>query len=498
MADDGNIADILDALSPVKGDVDEAATDRAGTMAKLLGPAPEPKWYEAQNNVPPPPTSQNGNPLPPGLNSRQAPPQEAPQTPAVPAGVTPSGSPSKPDPSTLATSNTGTINLMQNDYARASQDVQNEAAQPDEATVTAPLERQRVTAQQRQVELQNPYDPKTGKMLDEYKPSFGQRFMRGVAGLARGGVLGAVDPSIAGVGNYGAPNKQYGIDQTQAAGRVAGADQQLKLAQDNWKAQNERLKQIATDRRALATTGKDVTGAAVAQQGVPIDQQKADADTKRADDAGRPKNYEEAVIAANTETDPTKRAALMAAAQQMKDTELRKFAAQRPAGERPSAQLQQYGDWKAAFTRDNKRAPTAAEIQDYTRRSGKVDPGAPEEVGAIVAQAMDAKQKYANSLRPQEDGTYLDRSTYKPVTAQQFQTQIDKLGRSDPNVKLAKKGYTIDETGQVVKIVAPASTPAATPPPAPAGATDRVYAADGKTLLGHMVKGKYVALKAGR
>lgn len=272
MANDAVYADLLDALSPVSKagiDPDEARTDRAGTMAKLMGDPPQPKWYEQAQNEPP--VSPNGNALPPGLNSRQA-----PSAPAVPAGVTPTG-----DPSTLPQSNTGTINLMQSDYARASQDVQNEASQPDEATVTAPLERQRVSALNRQVELQQPYG-QDGKLLPEYKPSFGQRFMRGVQGFTRGGVLGVADPTVAGVPSYGAPNKYLGMDQQQAAGRVAGADQQLKNAQENWKATSDRLKQIATERRALAATGKDVTGAAEAQQKIPIEQQRVDAESQTA------------------------------------------------------------------------------------------------------------------------------------------------------------------------------------------------------------------------
>jgi hypothetical protein len=278
MANDAVYADLLDALSPLKSagiDPDEARVNPQAAMAKLNPEQPKP-WYMAQNDAPQQPgTSPNGNALPPGLQSRT----DAPAEPAaVPATVTPSG-----DPKTLASSNTGVINLMQQDYARASQDVQNEARQPDLSAVTAPLEQQRVSAQRRQVELENPYDPKTGKLLEEYKPTFGQRLMRGVEGFARGGVLGAVNPEMTGAKAYGAPNKFLAIGQQQAAGRVAGTDQQLKQAADAWKATNDRLKQIATERRALATTGKDVTGAAEAQQKLPIEQQKADADSTNAE-----------------------------------------------------------------------------------------------------------------------------------------------------------------------------------------------------------------------
>lgn len=359
MADDGTLADLLPALSPLTAaglDPDEARLDRAGTMEKLLGPAPEPAWYEQAQNDAPPQLSPNGNKLPQGLGSRQA-QQDAPAAPvapttptgATPGGVTPTGNP-KPD---LATSNAATIGQMQQDYTRSSQDVQNEAAQPDEDTVLAPLERQRVSAQARQVELQNPYDPKTGKMLDEYKPNFGTRMMRLAGAVYKGGVLGAADPAAAGATPYGAPNKQLAIDQAQAAGRVAGADQQLQVKKQAWEDQSKRMQQIVKDRQALATTGKDVTGASTQQQQVPIDQQKADTESQKEQDSLIPKNYEETVVAANRETDPVKKQQLMAAAEQMKTTELKKFAAQRPAGERPSAELQRYEDLHSAAVREN-------------------------------------------------------------------------------------------------------------------------------------------------
>lgn len=354
-------ADLLDSLSPLSArglDPDEAAADRAGTMAKLLGPTDSPKanWYdppaeEAQNNPPPRPgISQNGNPLPPGLQVRQpgvptpdsppigsgAPsasstdgtlfgspnelqPKAAVPTGATPGGVSPSGSPKPADMTGASAASTalgqsygrkllqpadgGQVTAAPDDPTTASpswadlqrrnvmsgltnldksdQNLQTMQAQPDLATATAPLEQQRVNAQTRQVELQNPYDS-NGKLLPEYKPSFGQRLMRGVAGFARGGVIGAVDPAIAGVGDYGAPNKELAIDQTQAAGRVAGADQQLKNASDNWKAASDRAKAQAVEQRANATSRGQLSTEITNQEKVPIDQQNADSETAKA------------------------------------------------------------------------------------------------------------------------------------------------------------------------------------------------------------------------
>lgn len=285
MADDAVYSDLLEALSPLTAagiDPDEARMDRAGTMAKLMpDDDAQPSWadkarqdYEDQQQqaapaptpapaqddstpAPAPQLSPNGNPLPPGLNSRQPQP-----TPAIPASVTPTGDASTPS---LADRNSKSIGIMETNLQRASQDVQNEAAQPDLAAQTRVLEQQRVNAQRRQVELENPTDPKTGKMRDEYKPTFGQRIMRGVKAFGTG------VPA-----DYGAPNKEYGYDKQQAADRVAGTDQQLANAAANYKATSERLAKVASDRRAVATTGKDVTGASIAQQDIPIKQEQAD------------------------------------------------------------------------------------------------------------------------------------------------------------------------------------------------------------------------------
>ena len=140
------------------------------------------------------------------------------------------------------------------------------------------LEQQRVNA----ARPINPYDPQTGKLVDDYKPSFGQRFMRGVAGYAKGGVVGAINPAAVGAKAYGDPNKNYDNDLRMQQGRITGADQQLSNAAANYKATSERLAKIASERRALGAMGKDVTAASNQQQQIPIDKQKADADTARA------------------------------------------------------------------------------------------------------------------------------------------------------------------------------------------------------------------------
>jgi len=283
MADDSQFADMLDSLSPLTKygiDPDQARLDRSGTMAKLFPPDASalPSWMnQDQGSTPATPA--------PTITGRMQPPTQAPTAApmqaAIPASVTPSGDQTKPS---LAAGNAATIGQMEQDYTKASQDVNNEASQPGIDTTTAALEAQRA----KDAAPVSAYDPQTGKLLAPYKPSFGQRLARGAEGVLRGGiftpqaVLGAIDPAAVGGTGYGAPTAQYGRDVQQQQAKVASDDQQLKNAADNWKATSERLKQVAADRRALGTLGKDVTGASTDQQAVPINQQKADADTQNA------------------------------------------------------------------------------------------------------------------------------------------------------------------------------------------------------------------------
>lgn len=330
MADnDAAYADLLPALSPLD-DPDAAMLDRKATMAKLLGtdgPTAPPSWLdqmkaaqqstpdstdEAAQNDAPANLSPNGNVLPDGLKSRVP-----PAAPSIPASVTPSGDSSAPS---MAGNNAKVIAQMQANYAKNSQDVQNEADQPDLTATTKNLE----AARQNAAQPINAYDPKTGKVVDDYKPSFGQRLMRGVEGFAKGGVFGAIDPAIGGATPYGAPNAQYGRDVQQQQGRVASLDQQLKNAADNYKATSARLGQVAKDRTELVNSGKDVAGASIAQQNIdnkpdkpqtieeqaydyavksgktPIDALTAVYGAKNVKDAGLPQQYLDAISSGDT------------------------------------------------------------------------------------------------------------------------------------------------------------------------------------------------------
>jgi hypothetical protein len=374
MADDSVYADLLDSLSPLTTagiDPDQARMDRAGTMAKLTNSGVAAPWWEQP---------QQGQQGPTQMASATPPPQPS----AVPAGVTPSGKPS------LADNNAGTIGLMQSDYAKASKDVDAEANQPDLATTTAPLQTQRT----KDATAINAYDPQTGKVLDKYKPSFGQRLMRGVEGFAGGGILGAIDPKLGGAEAYGAPSQQYGRDVQQQQGRVASDDQQLKNAADNWKATSDRLKQIANERRALATAGKDVTGASNQQQQIPIDKEKADTGQEEAYN-NSPEGKAEAAKQLSAET-LTSRAAQ---ADQMKlaGTNRVLFMANGKIPDPRQATAEEIAQAQATkvFTLENGHPPQT--LADYT----KIRQAAKGEAGGATMMVPDGKGGFnATIVRP--------------------------------------------------------------------------------------------------
>ena len=434
--DDTVYADLLDALSPVSKagmDPDAAATDRAGTMAKLLGPDDKPKanWYD-----PPTEEAQNALPaLPDGLQRRPAPGQPAQAAPAVPAGVTPSGSPTKPTaPGDLAAANAATIGLGQSAYAQSLKDVDAMAAAPTEEQDPAVIKAQTAAANYAVPINPNAKDPTTGKPL--YSPSFAQRLMRGVGALRAGGVLGVLDPEGVGATPYGAPNSDYDYDERARAARETLAGTQLKQAQDAWTAAQKKASDVAAAREKLAGPGLvDATSPSVAQQKVPIDQQTADAATSRATTAARPKpvalpkTEDEALAAADAETDPVKKAGYQAMAKDMHAAHMQ---------ERPPVDRSAATDTKVAKNDDDAQS--------------------------IVADFTGKKQEWLDGLEKQSDGTYLDGQkilTQKQVDDKTNQFYLDK------KPSLAKLGWELDDQGNMQRLNQRGSAPAAASPTQP-------------------------------
>lgn len=126
------------------------------------------------------------------------------------------------------------------------------------------------------------YDPQTGKMESQYAPSVGRRIWRGVEagleGLAKGGIrgalAGAVDPAAEGETPYGAPNKAYQATEAERQANLASEDQQIKEAQDKFKAMTDARKAASQEARAGVTSYADVGKTAKDLENVQVNQAK--------------------------------------------------------------------------------------------------------------------------------------------------------------------------------------------------------------------------------
>ncbi len=525
MADDAVYADLLPALSPLD-DPDGARLDRKAAMAKLLGadgsaPASAP-WYQQpeedeepqQQQATPQQVSQNGNPLPDGLQSRQpqpaAPAQSATPPPApgepralpgqgrqsfepapgvkptVPGSVTPDGSPTTPN---LKDMNTDTLATQAAVYKSAADQTQRLNSEPDIDTLLAP-DRAKL-AQDTARANASPYVPGSSKLLPNYRPSLGQRIVRGVDGFARRGIFGVVDPTIGGGDAYGAPNNLY-RGQVAQAQKDAGADKATiadKLA--SWKERQNGIRANAKDLGALATTGKDVASANQAQQDQTNRDAEAAARTAEAYNAS-PEGKAEAAKELNEQTITSREAQL----KDPKNPVSKSSAADKayfmgtgkmPDPDRyhtPPEQLR-YNQalaadeaahpqgWKPSVE-DIRGYAAAAKGEEVKNEHSEQDD---DDASAIVADSVGKKEKWAAQFdRNPKDGTYTNRGTEAVITGQQYDDAIDQF-RKDANVKLARKGYVMDETGTVVPLRKP--KPSA---PAPAAAIP------GPTAPGAVVK----------
>lgn len=205
---------------------------------------------------------------------------------------------------------------------------------PDTATLEA---------RRSQLATPTPYrDPQTGQVLDsakQYEPTTGQKILRGirggVVGFLSGGlpgaIVGAVEPQdIRGGQAYGAPNRAYQTAEQNRQAELASTDQQIKEAQDRFKAMTDARSKAASEARQGVTAYKDVAQQAGDLLKTGIQQQKED----RAENAppAEPKTYEEMVLRAFQETDPVKKQQYENAARQIRQTEVRKFQAANAGG----------------------------------------------------------------------------------------------------------------------------------------------------------------------
>lgn len=134
----------------------------------------------------------------------------------------------------------------------------------------------------------------------DYRPGFGTRVLRGLKGVGeglaegglRGALLGGIDPGLVRGGtSYGAPTDAYDIALAANKRQTAVDQSNLADALNNFKtAQDLRAKQAATYNQAATAFGNagktsaDVQNAQSRAAQLPIDQQKADAETQKAFD----------------------------------------------------------------------------------------------------------------------------------------------------------------------------------------------------------------------
>lgn len=478
------IADLLPAITDPLGqagiDPNDALRDIPGAMAKLNGTAdaPEPAWFEEAQNIAPPrpgtPTgrfSQNGNPLPSGLHTPQNPtdmpdaalaPASPPAAPAVPASVTPTGDPTtpKPVPSWADLQRTNVTKGMNSlDTGDAALEAMRQ--QPDLATQTATLEAQRARDAA-------PLDP------SNYKPTFGQKLLRGVTAAARGGfttplaLAGVINPKLVGQPGYNDPTRQYTIDTSRRAAEVSSDDQQLTKAAADWKALSDRQKALATDTRSQADSRKGIATEINGQENAENNSPEGKAGTETAEFAAR-----------GTQAD----------SMGLKGPQRTMFITngRLPDPKQPTAEDNAMWQATQAWHRDNPgKQPGVADVNDIQQSArgllgGRTNPNADSDAQSIVADATGKKQEFANSTTRNSDGTYTD-DKGNPMTAQQFTDKINQFAL-DANKQLAPKGYKIDDNGTMVS-TKPASKSSA-PIPQPPGADVKVPGPDRKLHWGN-------------
>lgn len=113
----------------------------------------------------------------------------------------------------------------------------------------------------------------------------------------------------------------------------------------------------------------------------------------------------------------------------------------------PSEGESEYQDFKSTFQKQNGRPPGPADIEQFRNRS-QAGSNADPETGAIVADATQRKQDFADKYtRDPSDGSYSDNNG-NSISGQEFNAKIDGF-RTAANQKLAKYGAQIDAQGNV-------------------------------------------------
>jgi hypothetical protein len=443
-------------------------------------------------------------------------PQAQPAMPTTP-GISAVPSDNTPEPSAIAAGATGGAGTPQpqtaTDYGLAglaslkqNLDLSTKA---DQNLPTSNAQLDRLQTQRDKLATPAPlYDPTTGKMLSqtqEYDPATGQmvtinpkastgsKIWRGVrgglvgalTGGIPGAVVGALEPQdIAGGKAYSAPSGAYTKAEERRGEELAATDKSASDALANWKEQVDAAGKQASEFRANAGLGKDLTTGSTGMQ---------NAATEAANAATRAKEEADTQTRLNNET-PQAKAALTKAEFDQRISEVANMPNLSPLqrtlyilnGKVPDPDQPNEAEFNAAAAA---RALTVFKMQhggqgpqtldDFNSiqaaARGTLDKGTPknadDQVSSIVADATGKKQEFADKYQRLPSGSYLEKGTANILTGQQFQTKLNQFA-NDANEKLAKLGAQIDlNTGQVVqRQPAGATAPTATPTKAPKGA----------------------------
>jgi hypothetical protein len=242
-------------------------------------------------------------------------------------------------------------------------------------------------------------------------------------------------------------------------------------AMANWKQAVDAQKAKAAEYRATGTLGKDLTSGAKDLMEVPINQETADAAKLRAQNESPDAKLKLSQDEFNQRTQQSQRLRL-------NPTQRAIYIA---TGKVPDPQQETEAEFKSAAVAKAIKAlghqPANLEElnQVMSAASGGLDKGTGKG-GADkddLALLSNAQKELASALRQPP--------VYTPEGKKTRQDAIDKAQKAydDAYAKVQAKTETPDTANH-------------TPPPP--GATDEVYAADGKTLLGHVVGGVYKPL----
>ena len=133
------------------------------------------------------------------------------------------------------------------------------------------------------------YDPDTGQPINvKSAPSVGQRIWRGVRGglvgmsSGKGALLGALDPGAVGSTPYGAPSDAFQRAEERRTEQLASTDNDIANNFKTFKEAQVALKARASDSRANAALGKDLTTGATGMMNSATAAKKADAEATKA------------------------------------------------------------------------------------------------------------------------------------------------------------------------------------------------------------------------